>query len=68
MTINLLQLIKFNYIAFSIYKGITNLLLIIEQINSLEELHIGKAVWTYKGLDFGLVDMNENIINNESGV
>jgi hypothetical protein len=31
----------------------------------MKELHIGKEVWTYKGLNFGLVDINENIINDE---
>jgi endoglucanase len=27
--------------------------------------HIGKAVWSYKAMDFGLVDLDGKIINGE---
>lgn len=34
-------------------------------VNAMRELRIGKAVWTYKNMNFGLVDINGSIINDE---
>ncbi len=31
----------------------------------LNEYHIGRAIWTYKALDFGLVDRDGSIVNRE---
>ena len=32
-------------------------------INTLREVHIGRAVWSYKEMDFGLVNMDGNVID-----
>lgn len=34
-------------------------------ITLLNEHHIGRAIWTYKALDFGLVDRDGKIVNEE---
>jgi aryl-phospho-beta-D-glucosidase BglC (GH1 family) len=34
-------------------------------VDLLNEFHIGRAIWTYKALDFGLVDKNGKVVSEE---
>lgn len=36
-----------------------------DMVDLLNEYHIGRAIWTYKALDFGLVDTNGKVVNEE---
>jgi aryl-phospho-beta-D-glucosidase BglC (GH1 family) len=53
---------------FGVYEGApmsTRLNWTRDFIELLNQYNIGRAIWTYKGLDFGLVDKNGKVVNQE---
>ncbi len=53
---------------FGVYEGApmpTRLNWTRDFVELLDQFHIGRALWTYKALDFGLVDKDGKVVNQE---
>lgn len=53
---------------FGVIQGVptkSSIAWILDCIEILEENHIGHALWNYKELDFGLININNEVVNEE---